>query len=93
MNRDKDYVYCNNYYQYGGIESTKDGKIEIVLKDWEEFTNFTIQITPIDNYSNFFTSEFDKGKFVVHGDGKFYWCVNCILKPVDDDTFIKRYGW
>lgn len=90
---ENDYVICNNHYQYGGLESTKDGKSEIFLKDWEDFTHFTIQITPVDKYSNFYTSEFVKGKFTVYGDGKFYWNANCALKKVYDESFILRYGF
>ena len=88
---EKYYTICNHYYQYRGLETTKDGKLEMSLKDWEEFTHFTIQITPVNSLSNFYTSEFDKGKFTVFGEGKFYWNVHCILKPIDDDTFFLRY--
>ena len=88
---EKDYTICNHYYQYGGLEITKEGKVEIALKDWEEFTHFTIQITPVDRFSNFYTNEFNKGRFIVYGDGKFYWNVHFTLKPIDDETFFKRY--
>ena len=47
--------------------------------DYKNYTNYIVQITSIDQYNTFFTSDVKNGKFTVRSkfDGPFFWTVFC----------------
>jgi hypothetical protein len=77
---------------YKGTGETIKGKCEITLHNQEYYENFNFQITPIGAHEDFYTTEVKDGKFVIYGEGKFYWFVSCETKR-DDSTFYSEWGY
>ena len=74
---------------YRGKAEIKNNQTHIVitLNDYKLYNNFTIQVTPIDKYSNFYVTEVENGKFKVYGQGKFYYLVYSDYEDNEDVEF------
>ncbi len=73
---------------YKGKAYTVNGEVTILLHDCKDYDNFNVQITGINSYSTFYTTEVTNGEFTVYGEGEFYYIVYCEKK---EESFLP-YG-
>lgn len=72
-------------YYRGKGEITNNTFEEISLPDYtKNFSDFTIQVTPINSNNSYGVSEVKDGKFKVIGaNGKFFWLVHALRNKID----------